>query len=453
MHIPECSFDKTVDSAGGGKAGECTGTSGILSDYEINRVIKQYNPDVVYNEQAAVNWMTWNDNQWYVSKRIGAFKGHELNFFKGFIQSFNDSNTLKQKANCANSKCLRGLFVWTVDEGGPASSANPNDPDPKDTSMDGASMDGSDSGTGDFYIDGSVVSPDSNTAMAIAFANIIVAPSTLAAPTTFSIEPLVTPIEVAWATTKTVTISGQPTITTTVAHTVQITTFSMPTITASVISWWNWNITETDMTQSSTTLFPSISLDPITLRDSPNPQDIISGIFMTHTVTRPDVLPPPPWPWSTASLPVEVPTPTITFSEGGPPVPTCTANCGTRCTSFCDKPCLLDCNDQTSNRNWEDPEDPDPPPHLDNTCKDSLCVKKGCTGPDCDKSSHVCLGPNCKPTACVGCDCTDNGECDGDDCQVEDCIGNDCNSNGVCTGPNYISLGCIGPDCDSQTGE
>jgi chitinase len=63
---PGCGFDKTNDSSGGGKPGECTGTSGILSDYEINRVIEQYKPDVVYDEQAAVNWMTWNDNQWYV---------------------------------------------------------------------------------------------------------------------------------------------------------------------------------------------------------------------------------------------------------------------------------------------------------------------------------------------------------------------------------------------------
>lgn len=64
--MPGCAFDKTEDSAGGGKAGKCTNTTGILTDYEIERVIKQYNPDVTYNEQAAVNWMTWDSNQWYV---------------------------------------------------------------------------------------------------------------------------------------------------------------------------------------------------------------------------------------------------------------------------------------------------------------------------------------------------------------------------------------------------
>jgi chitinase len=162
--------------------------------------------------------------------------------------SFDNSKTLKQKADFANTKCIGGLFGWTLDEGGPGSLANPNDLDPDDHSMDGACPDGSDSDTGDFYVDGSVVGSESNTATAIAPVNIIVAPSTLASPTTFSVEPLVTPVKVTWTTTKTVTISGQPNVTNTVARTVQTTTFAMPTITASVIPWCNWNITATDVT-------------------------------------------------------------------------------------------------------------------------------------------------------------------------------------------------------------
>lgn len=70
-NTPGCPFDTSAYGtaqtyAGGGKPGECTGTSGILSDYEINRVLEEYHPDVKYNSQAAVNWITWNDNQWYV---------------------------------------------------------------------------------------------------------------------------------------------------------------------------------------------------------------------------------------------------------------------------------------------------------------------------------------------------------------------------------------------------
>lgn len=42
----------------------CSQSSGILTDYEIERVLEQYNPDVVYDEAAAANWITWDSNQW-----------------------------------------------------------------------------------------------------------------------------------------------------------------------------------------------------------------------------------------------------------------------------------------------------------------------------------------------------------------------------------------------------
>ncbi|KAJ5878943.1 hypothetical protein N7455_002408 [Penicillium solitum] len=443
---PGCAFDKTEDSAGGGKAGKCTNTTGILTDYEIERVIKQYNPDVTYNEQAAVNWMTWDSNQWV---------------------SFDNAKTLKQKADFANEKCLGGLFAWSIEEGGPGTTANPNDLDPKDTSMTGASTDGSDSGSGNFYVDGDVAKPKgSNTATAIAPVNLIVAPSSLSTPTTISVGPLVTPIEVAWTTTKTVTVSNKPTVTTTVTRTIQTTTFSIPSITASSIPWWNWNITGTDDTSSSKTLFPSFSLDSFTFRNTLSYQQTqtqsgINGSYVTITGSEDRTFFPPPWPWSTTSLPVDVPTPVITWTQGGPPAPTCTSNCGTECKSFCDAPCLTDCDDTVSNNNWKDPEDPDPPSHSrcsgpdckGGKCTGPLCVKRGCTGTDCDESTHTCLGSDCHVTSCIGTDCTDSGECDGDDCDTTGCEGDDCNGSGQCTGPDCVSLGCTGADCDPQTGE
>jgi hypothetical protein len=33
--------------------------------------------------------------------------------------------------------------------------------------------------------------------------------------------------------------------------------------------------------------------------------------------------------------------PVVTWTQGGPPAPTCTSNCGSKCKSFCDTPCLL----------------------------------------------------------------------------------------------------------------
>lgn len=66
-NTPECPFDTANNYTGGGTPGECTVTSGILSDYEIDRIIQQYNPPVQYDAAAGVNWITWNNNQWFVS--------------------------------------------------------------------------------------------------------------------------------------------------------------------------------------------------------------------------------------------------------------------------------------------------------------------------------------------------------------------------------------------------
>ncbi|GAB1211409.1 hypothetical protein ATERTT37_000523 [Aspergillus terreus] len=431
---PGCPFDKSAYEAGGATPGKCTGTSGILSNYEINRVLEQYSPDVIYSDEAAVNWITWNENQWV---------------------SFDNAKTLKQKADFANSKCIGGLFAWALDEGGPGSLGDPNDLDPSDTSMSGAKLDGGSDGSGDIYIDQSVLDPDSNTATAIAPANLIVAPSTLSTMTTFTIEPLVTPIEIAWTTTKTVTVSGAATVTTTVTRIVETTTFAMPTITTNVINWWNWNLTQANLTQSTTTLFPSVTLEPIVFQDSSNDTN---GTFPVGTAYR--TLYPPPWPWSTTSLPIQLPTPTITFTQG-PPGPTCTAGCGTKCSSYCDTPCLI-CDDPKANEGWKDPADPKPPRHSkcsgpdcrNNQCVGPLCVKKGCTGDDCDPSSSACLGSRCEETGCRGSGCGDDGECTGSDCQKVGCYGNHCiGGTGLCLSPGCISLGCIGPLCDKVTGE
>ncbi|KAJ5515745.1 hypothetical protein N7527_007305 [Penicillium freii] len=63
---PGCLLDTTDFVNGGGAPGQCTDSSGILSDYEINRILEQYDPKVIYNEQAGVNWITWDSNQWCV---------------------------------------------------------------------------------------------------------------------------------------------------------------------------------------------------------------------------------------------------------------------------------------------------------------------------------------------------------------------------------------------------
>lgn len=78
----------------GGNPGECTATSGILSNAEIQQIITEFDVTPVYDEVDAVNWITWDTNQWV---------------------SFDDETTYAQKLSFANDLCLAGMMVWAID--------------------------------------------------------------------------------------------------------------------------------------------------------------------------------------------------------------------------------------------------------------------------------------------------------------------------------------------------
>lgn len=71
----------------GADAGECTGTSGVLSAAEINKIIKTKQVTVTEDPVAAVMIATWDNNQWV---------------------SYDNAQTLKKKVEYANSRCLGG---------------------------------------------------------------------------------------------------------------------------------------------------------------------------------------------------------------------------------------------------------------------------------------------------------------------------------------------------------
>ncbi|KAM0547531.1 hypothetical protein ACHAPJ_010275 [Fusarium lateritium] len=70
----------------GAKNGECTGTKGVLSASEINKIIKN-GGKMKLDEEAAVQIVTWNSDQWV---------------------SWDDAKTLKMKLDYANANCLGG---------------------------------------------------------------------------------------------------------------------------------------------------------------------------------------------------------------------------------------------------------------------------------------------------------------------------------------------------------
>ncbi|KAJ5344046.1 CAZyme family GH18 [Penicillium brevicompactum] len=81
---------------GGGQPGRCTDASGILSYNEIMEIVE--NVDVqgpIWEETAAVMYVTWDDNQWV---------------------SYDNNVTMKQKVDWANDHCLGGVMIWALDQ-------------------------------------------------------------------------------------------------------------------------------------------------------------------------------------------------------------------------------------------------------------------------------------------------------------------------------------------------
>ncbi|KAF9891872.1 hypothetical protein FE257_003357 [Aspergillus nanangensis] len=85
---PDCIFSYS------GKPGECTDSSGTLSNSEILRIIKKNNLTPTLDAGAAVKWISWDTNQWV---------------------SYDDGETIQMKIAEANKLCLGGVLIWAVD--------------------------------------------------------------------------------------------------------------------------------------------------------------------------------------------------------------------------------------------------------------------------------------------------------------------------------------------------
>ena len=79
--LPGCPF------TGGAKAGECSGEAGILSNAEIQRIIKKNGLKPTLDTKAGVKWVTWDRNQWV---------------------SYDDADTYKMKIDFARKNQLAG---------------------------------------------------------------------------------------------------------------------------------------------------------------------------------------------------------------------------------------------------------------------------------------------------------------------------------------------------------
>lgn len=86
---PGCKFK------GGASPGSCTKNSGTLSYREITSIIDQHDLKPYHDEDAAVKYITWDNDQWV---------------------SYDDGDTFKQKVEFGNKLGLGGLLIWSIDQ-------------------------------------------------------------------------------------------------------------------------------------------------------------------------------------------------------------------------------------------------------------------------------------------------------------------------------------------------
>lgn len=92
---PGCAFSGASD------AGPCSNTGGMLAYYEIMSILqgnstKRAIISPTHDKEAAVNYFTFDDNQWV---------------------SYDDKTTFKQKVDWANEIGLGGAMIWAFDLG------------------------------------------------------------------------------------------------------------------------------------------------------------------------------------------------------------------------------------------------------------------------------------------------------------------------------------------------
>lgn len=85
---PGCGFK------GAAEPGPCTNSTGTLGYFEIMDVIKDQKPEIIHDDDAAVNYFLYGDDQWI---------------------SYDDEKTFKAKVDFANSVGLGGVMIWAVD--------------------------------------------------------------------------------------------------------------------------------------------------------------------------------------------------------------------------------------------------------------------------------------------------------------------------------------------------
>jgi chitinase len=353
---------------GPGAAGECTAFEGVLSNREIQSMIKKEGITPYFNQTAMVKYFTYAGDSW-----VG----------------YDDQETLALKESFANSLCLGGLMIWSIDYDAQAGAQLPSDTgNDKDLVW---------------------VSPEiwkqPNPQVYCQFPCTVVLPP-FQGVTASTAYPLVT-----------VTSSGYT------------TTVTRPPMTISV--WWISTIV-VGQSSGDKTITPGVTL--LTTKTWPafDMTDSAGRVFHTRATETPN--PPPPF--------VSSAIPRITFISGLPVRPTTTPY-PTPCATL---PGLCTPGEEEQEGLDDDDDDDNAPGgHKgDGSCTGDDCDPGGC-GSSCGGCKlgllcNICIGFNCVPN--VGCHGLNCLSCKGPLCNL--CTGANCSG---CKGPKCTT--CKGEDCVS----
>lgn len=252
-------------------------------------------------------------------------------------------------------------MIWSVDlysgsgsgdtpDGG--GSANPGSP------SSGGGQGGGTEGDGDaiVYIDPSIWSEENPEINCQPPCSFVLPPFQLPEPTTISIPPMTTSLEIAYP--RTTVVSGSTS--TYYSRVTVTTTITVPAITTTEIEVWGYEVDNTDSSSTvSSSFFVTSSITPpvMTITDEPDEEE-------TGRPPRTRTIRPPPFPYTRpARTTDDGPSFPIVTYRPGPPRPTCRAPaiCGKPCRIFCDTPCPPGfCSD--SNLDFPDPIAPPGPP-------------------------------------------------------------------------------------------
>ena len=83
--------------SGPGKAGPCTNNPGTLAWFEVDEIIaKHQNIKLTLDSKSMSKILIWDNNQWIV---------------------YDDEETLAMRRQYAREHCLKGVMIWSIDQG------------------------------------------------------------------------------------------------------------------------------------------------------------------------------------------------------------------------------------------------------------------------------------------------------------------------------------------------